>query len=574
MIKYLKKYWYAVVFAPVLLIIEVYGELTIPKLVARVIDEGIAVKNESIIYTFGMQILLLTVLMLIGGVGCAIFASIAGQGFGAELRKDMYKNIQTFSFANINKFKTSSLITRLTNDVVMLEQIVKIGLRMMIRAPILFFGGIVMAFTINSKLALILVVALPIMIISALIIARKGFPFFSEVQKKIDRVNNIIRENLIGARIVKVFNNEKMEEERFELANNDLMNMTIRGLNIMMWIMPIILLLMNLSIAAVVWFGAKLIGVNEFEVGDITAFITYITQILFALMMLSMVIFNISRSKASYDRIKEILNERSDIVNTEKSIHREIRKGEIEFRNVCFSYKDSDGSYVLKDINIKIKPGEVIAVLGSTGEGKTTLINLIPRMFDATEGEVLIDGINVKDYDLDSLRENIGMVLQKNILFSGTIAENIRWGKKDATDDEIDNVCDVAQIGSFIRSLPEKYNTIIGQRGVNFSGGQKQRLCIARAIIKKPKILILDDSMSALDTKTENKLRKALKEEMENSTIIIVAQRINTAKNADRIIVIDQNKISGIGTHDELIRTNEVYKEICESQMEVTNFEK
>lgn len=571
MLKYLKKYWYAVILAPLLMIVEVYGDLSIPKLVARVIDEGIAVQNETIVHEVGLKIILLTLLMLIGGVGCAIFASIAGQGFGAELRKDMYRNIQSFSFANINKFKTSSLITRLTNDVTMLEQLVKMSLRMMVRAPLMFVGGIIMALSVNAELGLIIAVALPIMIIVAFIISKKGLPFFVIVQQKIDRVNNVIRENLVGARVVKVFTREKLEEERFEIANNDLMNTTIKGLNIILWIMPIISLVMNLSIAAVIWFGAKLVGINGFEVGDITSCITYITQILFSLIMLSATILNVARSKASYDRVKEVLKEESDVVNIDSPIEREIEKGKVEFKNVCFAYKDSDGSYILNDLNFEIKPGELVAILGSTGSGKTTLVNLIPRMFDVSAGEVLIDDINVKKYNLKTLRENIGLVLQKNILFSGTISENMRWGKEDATDEEITKACEIAQIGDFIESLPDKYNTMIGQRGVNFSGGQKQRLCVARAIIKKPKILILDDSMSALDNSTENKLREALKKEMSGTTVIMIAQRINTAKNADKIIVLDKTRIVGIGSHDELIQSNEVYKEIYNSQMEVTD---
>lgn len=570
MLKYLKKYWYAALLAPLLMIVEVYGDLTIPKLVARIIDEGITLGNEAIVQELGLKIILLTLLMLIGGVGCAIFSSIAGQGFGAELRKDMYKNIQKFSFSNINKFKTSSLITRLTNDVTAVEQLVKMSLRMMVRAPIMFVGGIVMALSINKELATIIVFALPIMIIAALLIAKKGFPYFDVIQKKVDRVNAVIRENLVGARVIKVFTREKQEEDRFETANKDLMDVSIKGQNIVLWIMPVISLVMNLSIVAIVWFGAKLVGVNGFEVGDITSFITYITQILFSFMMLSACILMAARSKASIDRIKEVLNEKTDVSNGENPIDKRIENGKITFKNVCFAYKDSDGSYILNDLNFEIKPGESVAILGTTGSGKTSIINLIPRMFDVSEGEVLIDDINVKQYDLKSLREDIGMVLQKNILFSGTVAENIRWGKEDATDEEINEACDIAQICGFIRALPDGYNTRVEQRGANFSGGQKQRLCVARAIVKKPKILILDDSMSALDTATENKLRNALKEKMKDTTVVMIAQRINTAKNADKILVLDKTKIVGFGTHDELIKTTEVYKEIYNSQMEVT----
>lgn len=570
MIKYLKKYWYAAILAPLLMIVEVYGDLAIPKLVARIIDDGIARGNDAIVYELGVKIILLTILMLVGGVGCAVFSSIAGQGFGAELRKDMYSNIQKFSFANINKFKTSSLITRLTNDVTMIEQLVKMLLRMMVRAPLMFIGGIIMALSINKKLAIIIVVALPVMIIAAVIIAKKGLPFFNIVQQKIDRVNNVIRENLIGARVVKVFAREELEEQRFGKANDELKSISIKGLNIIMWIMPVISLVMNLSIVAVIWFGAKLVGVDGFEVGDITSFITYITQILFSLMMLSAGIINVARSKASYDRVKEVLEEKTDVSNIENPLDKNIEKGKITFKDVCFAYKDSDGSYILNNLNFEIQPGECVAILGATGSGKTSLVNLIPRMFDTSEGDVLIDDVNVKEYDLKVLRKNIGMVLQKNILFSGTILENIRWGKEGATEAEVDRACDIAQIGSFIRALPDKYNTMIGQRGVNFSGGQKQRLCIARAIVKKPKILILDDSMSALDTATENKLRNALKNEMKNTTVIMIAQRINTARNADKILILDKTKVAGFGTHDELIKTNAVYKEIYNSQMEVT----
>lgn len=571
MIKYLKKYWYAVILAPLLMIIEVYGDLSIPKLVAKVIDDGIALQDETVVTELGIKIVLLTILMLIGGVGCAIFSSIAGQGFGAELRKDMYKNIQGFSFANINKFKTSSLITRLTNDVTMMEQLVKIGLRMMVRAPLMFVGGIIMALSINAELGLIIAVALPVMIIIAAIIAKKALPFFIIVQQKIDRVNNVIRENLVGARVVKVFTREKLEEDRFEIANNDLMNTSIKGLAVIMWVIPIISLIMNLSIAAVIWFGAKLVGIDGFKVGDITSCITYVTQILFSLIMLSATVINIARSKASYDRVKEVLNEKSDITNCDNPIEKEISSGKIEFKNVCFAFKDSDGSYILNDINFDIQPGEFVSILGSTGSGKSTLVNLIPRLFDVSEGEVVIDDINVKNYDLKILRKDIGVVLQKNILFSGTIIENLRWGKEDATMEEIVRACKIAQIDDFINSLPDKYETMIGQRGVNFSGGQKQRLCIARAVVKNPKILILDDSMSALDNSTENKLREALRSEMKCTTVIMIAQRISTAKNADKVIVLDKTKIAGIGTHDELINNNDVYKEIYNSQMEVTN---
>jgi ATP-binding cassette subfamily B protein len=569
MLKYLKKYWYAVILAPLLMCVEVYGDLMVPKLVAEIINKGVSGGTVQIVYSYGYQIIIITVLMLVGGVGCAVFSSIAGQGFGTEIRADMFKKIQDFSFANTNKFKTSSLITRLTNDVVMLQMVVTMGLRMLIRAPLLLVGGIIMAMTISTKLALILGVALPVLVIAIVITAKKGFPLFEEVQKRTDRVTAVIRENLIGARVVKVFANEDLEKDRFDVASVDLKNTLTKAIFVIINMFPVVNIVMNFSILAVIWFGAKLIGVDGFQIGDITAFTTYITQILISLIMMTMVFLHLARSKASYDRVKEVLNEKPDVENLKIDSENKINEGEIDFKNVAFAYKDSDGTPVIKDITFKINKGESVAVLGSTGAGKTTLVNLIPRMYDVTSGEVLIDGINVKDYSLKELRESISMVLQKNILFSGTIAENVRWGKNDATDKEIEEACEIAQISDFINALPEKYNTIIGQRGVNFSGGQKQRLCIARALIRKPKILILDDSMSALDSGTENRLRKAIKQNMKDTTVVVIAQRISTAKNADRIVVLDKNVISGIGTHDYLLENNAVYKEIYESQLEV-----
>jgi ATP-binding cassette subfamily B protein len=569
MLKYLKKYWYAVILAPLLMCVEVYGDLMVPKLVAEIINKGVSGGTVQIVYSYGYQIIIITVLMLVGGVGCAVFSSIAGQGFGTEIRADMFKKIQDFSFANTNKFKTSSLITRLTNDVVMLQMVVTMGLRMLIRAPLLLVGGIIMAMTISTKLALILGVALPVLVIAIVITAKKGFPLFEEVQKRTDRVTAVIRENLIGARVVKVFANEDLEKDRFDVASVDLKNTLTKAIFVIINMFPVVNIVMNFSILAVIWFGAKLIGVDGFQIGDITAFTTYITQILISLIMMTMVFLHLARSKASYDRVKEVLNEKPDVENLKIDSKNKINDGEIDFKNVVFAYKDSDGTPVIKDITFKINKGESVAVLGSTGAGKTTLVNLIPRMYDVTSGEVLIDGINVKDYSLKELRESISMVLQKNILFSGTIAENVRWGKNDATDKEIEEACEIAQISDFINALPEKYNTIIGQRGVNFSGGQKQRLCIARALIRKPKILILDDSMSALDSGTENRLRKAIKQNMKDTTVVVIAQRISTAKNADRIVVLDKNVISGIGTHDYLLENNAVYKEIYESQLEV-----
>lgn len=436
---------------------------------------------------------------------------------------------------------------------------------MAVRTPIMLVSGIVMMIAMSPKISLIFLVLIPILTFTMILIIKKGFPLFKIVQEKIDKVNSVIRENLIGARVIKSFVRQDYEIDRFKNANNDLMETTIKSFNILVILAPLMTFIMNGAIASVLWIGAS----GHIEVGSISASITYMTMTLISLIMFSMIFMNFSRAKASYDRIDEVLNEKIDIENIENPENKPILKGEIEFNIKEFRFKDSKGEAILNDINLKINSGEMVAIIGSTGTGKSTLVNLIPRFYDVTKGYIKIDGIDVKEYDIKTLRDGIGMVLQENRLFSGTIEENIKWGKKNASLEEIKRACKVAQIDDYIESLPEGYSSHVEERGANFSGGQKQRLTIARALIKNPKILILDDSVSALDSTTELKLRKALREEYKETTILMIVQKISSCKEVDRVLVMDDGTIVGDGTHEELIENNEVYKEISNSQKEV-----
>lgn len=563
--KYMKGNWKYAILAPLCILIDTIGMMIVPQITSNVIDVGIKTNDVNYIINQGIIAVLGAVICMIGGFFAMYFSAKASYGFGANLRQDLINKIQEFSFANINKFTTSSLITRLTNDVEVLVNLVQMCLRMLIRTPIILVGGILMLYLTSKDIAKLFFALIPILVILILTVLVKAFPMFRKVQEKIDKVNSVIRENLVGARVVKSFVREDFENERFEDANEGLKDITIKSFGIMIVMMPMVSLIMNIAIALVLWIGSS----GTVEAGALSAAITYMMMALTSLMMLSMVFMNFSRAKASKDRIVEILNEVPDIKNKENAVNNKIEKGEVEYNVESFEFADSHGEAILENVKFKVNAGEMVAIIGSTGTGKSTLVNLMPRFYDVTKGEVKIDGIDVRDYDLTVLRDSIGMVLQENRLFEGTIEENIKWGKKDATLEEVKEACKIAQIDEYIESLPEKYNSHVEQRGANFSGGQKQRLCIARALIKKPKILILDDSVSALDSTTENNLRRALKEEFKDTTIFMIVQKISSCREVDRVLVVDDGTIVGNGTHEELIQNNDIYKEIYESQKEV-----
>ncbi len=533
--KYMKGNWKYAILAPILIMVDTAGMMIQPYFLQKIIDVGIANNDQNYIIQTGIIMIACALTSLIGGFLAMYFSSKAAYGFGSNLRQDMLSKIQEFSFSNINKFSTSSLVTRLTNDIEIIQQLVQMMLRMLIRAPFMLIGGIILTISMSPSIAMIFLVITPLLTLTMILTIKKAFPLFTKVQTKIDKVNSIIRENLIGARVVKSFVREEFEEERFGKANTDLKLTTIKSFNIMILLMPLVMLIMNVAIATVLWIG----GNGNIEVGQISAGITYMSMTLMSLVMLSMVFMNFSRTKASSDRILEVMNEIPDVKQETNAMKRKIEKGLVEYNIESFAFKDSDGEPILNDIRFTVQSGQTVAIIGTTGTGKSTVVNLMPRFYDVTKGYVKIDGIDVRKYDLQTLRDSIGMVPQENRLFAGTIEENIRWGKADATEAEIKHACKIAQIDEYIESLPDKYHSRVEERGSNFSGGQKQRLTIARALIKKPKILILDDSVSALDSTTEQKLMNALSEEFKDTTIFIITQRINSCKRADKILIMD-----------------------------------
>jgi len=562
---YLKPYWKYAVAAPLLMVLEVVCDLMQPQFMANIIDKGVATGDIPFILKTGLFMLLTALFGVVGGVGCTVFAVLASQHYGTDLRQDLFRKVESFSFRNLDKFSTASLITRLTNDVMQLQGIVLMMLRIMVRAPILAVGGIVLAVAIDLNLALISLSVLPVLAVVLVFVIRKGFPLFGIVQERIDRLNLVIRENLTGVRVVKAFVRAGHEEKRFGKANDDLSNMTIRATRVVGTSMPLMMFIMNTGIILAVWFGGVKVSEGNLMVGQIMALLSYVTQILFSLMMSAMLVMNFSRAKVSADRVREVLSEEQDIPDgssTDFPI-----PGQVVFEHVCFRYAGAQGDEVLNDISFTAEPGETLAVLGATGVGKTTLVNLIPRFYDTTSGVVRVHGRDVRDLTMDALRASIGTVLQESILFSGTVRDNIRWGKRDASDEMVEEAAKAAQANDFIDGFPDGYDAVIGQSGVNLSGGQKQRLSIARAILRKPHVLILDDSTSAVDLGTEARFRKALASVMGTATVILIAQRISSVMNADRILVLDKGRVSGMGTHDELMRDNAVYQEIYHSQV-------
>ncbi|SHF11717.1 ATP-binding cassette, subfamily B [Caldanaerobius fijiensis DSM 17918] len=564
--RYLKPYWIFALLAPLFMLIEVIMDLMQPKFLEKIIDEGIQRGDISYITRTGLIMVLIALIGMVGGVGSTVFSSIASRNFGFDLRNDLFRKVQAFSFKNIDKFKPATLITRLTNDVVQIQELVMMLLRIVVRAPLLCIGGIIMAVMINARLAAILLFAIPFLIAIFYIMVKKSLPLFSAVQSKIDRVNAVMRENLLGVRVVKAFVRHEHEKTRFFNANEELMDISLKAFGLIVFTMPLFMLIMNFSIVAVIWFGGLQVKAGTMQVGEIMAFINYMTQILFSLIMVGNIFLFITRASASAKRINEVLETDIDIKDKADADRSPIVYGKVEFRNVTFYYDENDSEPAIEDVSFVANPGETVAIIGTTGAGKSTLVSLIPRLYDATKGDVLIDGKNVKDLDLKVLRESIGIVLQESLLFTGTVKENISWGKEDASIEEIVEAAKAAQAHDFIMGFPDGYDTVISERGVNLSGGQKQRLSIARAILKRPKILILDDCTSAVDMATEKKIQMALRKYMKGTTTFVIAQRISTVKDADKILVMDSGKIVASGTHDELLRTCSIYQEIYNSQ--------
>lgn len=568
--KYITPYLSAFVIGPLMMLTEVAGEVMLPKFMSMIINNGVASRNVAYIGKMGTLMVLTVLFMAVGGILGAYFSAKASISFTSDMRNDLFRKVQQFSFENIDDYSTGSLVTRLTNDVQQVQNVLMMGLRMALRAPGMFLGALIMAFMMNRQLAVIILIVIPLLLAAIILILKTAFPRFGEMQRRLDRMNSGIQESLTNVRVVKSFVREDHEIEKFSKLNDDLKESSLRALRIVIATMPVMTFAMNVTTLAVVWYGGNIIIAGKMPVGDLTAFTTYIVQILMSLMMLSMVFLQSSRASASMKRINEIfdteigLND-DNVENKDKKV----TEGRVEFKNVSFGYSGENGrkDLVLEGISFTAEPGQTIGIIGSTGSGKTSLVQLIPRLYDVTGGEVLVDGVNVKEYSLKHLREGVGMVLQKNILFSGTIEENLRWGNEDAPMEDVIRFSESAQADPFVKTFKNGYDTEMGQGGVNVSGGQKQRLCIARALLKRPKILILDDSTSAVDTATEAKIRESLYHDLKDTTKIIIAQRISSVQEADQILVLEDGKIIGHGTHEELLKTCEAYSEIYTTQI-------
>ena len=563
---YILPYKSAFILGPLMMVTEVLGEILLPKFMSMIINHGVAQKDGGYILKMGFVMAITSFLMAAGGILGAYFAAKASISFTSDLRRDLFARVQQFSFKNIDTFSTGSLVTRLTNDIQQVQNLIMMGLRMMLRAPGMFLGALVMAFWMNAELAAVILVVIPLLTAAIVWILRTAYPRFTAMQKALDTLNSGIQEVLTNVRVVKSFVREDYEEKRFADTNRELKEAGLRALKIVIATMPVMMFAMNVTTLAVVWFGGNLIIGGRMAVGDLTAFTTYIVQILMSLMMLSMVFLQSYRAMASIRRIDEVLDEPNDLRDKNASQKdRKVEKGRVEFKDVSFSYREG-GEPVLSHISLTAEPGETIGILGATGSGKTSLVQLIPRLYDVTEGSVRVDGIDVREYSLKNLRDGVGMVLQKNVLFSGTIEENLRWGDETATEEEVRRAAVYAQADSFVNSFAEGYKTEMGQGGVNVSGGQKQRLCIARALLKKPKILILDVSTSAVDTATEAAIRTAFREDLKDTTKFIIAQRLSSLEYADRILVLEDGRMIGEGTQEKLLASCEAYREIYETQ--------
>lgn len=570
-LRYLKPYWLFALLCLLAMILEVSMDLLQPTLMSDIVDNGIlgdAAADENLRYVLitGLKMLVFSLIGCFGGIASAAFGTAAAQKMGNDLRKDAFAKVMHMSFQQTDKFTTGSLVTRLTNDITAIQEFVAMSLRMFVRTGMQFIGGIAVILTLNVNFGIVLVISLPVQLIAVAIIMKKASPLFSIVQSRLDKVNSVVQENVSGARVVKAFTREEYEINRFDNANTDLMTTNLKVQKLLATLNPILMIIMNASVIAIIMIGGFQVEAKAMQVGEVMAAVTYITQILMSVMMVGMMFQQVSRSAASMKRVNEVLSTNPVISDGNKSADSD-NSGTVEFRNVGFSYPGSSGKPVLSGIDLKVGKGQMIAILGSTGCGKTSLVNLVPRFYDATNGDVLVDGVNVKDYDVDTLRSKIGVVLQKSELFSGTVAENIRWGCETATDEEVKTAAKIAQAEEFIDGFNDGYDTMISEKGASLSGGQKQRMAIARAIIKKPEILIFDDSTSALDLSTEAKLHKALRENLSGVTVIMIAQRIASVMRADKIAVLENGSICAFGTHKELMESSSVYRDIYYSQM-------
>ncbi len=568
LIKYLKPYWFIALMTPLFMVIEVVVDLIQPKLMSKIVDDGVLAGNMELIITTGITMMLFVILGGIGGIGSAAFSSATSQSFAMDLRNDVFKKTMHLSFQQTDKFTTGSLVTRLTNDITMVQNLVNQILRMMVRTGMLFIGGVVMVLSLNVKFGLVLAAVLPLQALGTYIVLKKGSPLFKVVQKKLDKVNAVVQENVSGARVVKAYTREEHEKERFYSANEDLIGITMRVQKLMATAMPLLSILMNVTVLLIIYMGGLQVQARQMQVGEVMAAVTYISQILHGVMMFSMMFQVFSRASASASRLIEVLETEPAIHDGNRSLPPEQKeKGTVCFENASFHYPNTTGRPVLQGINLEVRPGEMVAVLGATGSGKSSLVNLVPRFYDTTEGRVLVDGVDVKEYTLDGLREKVGMVLQTSELFAGTILDNIRWGNESATEEEVIAAAKIAQADEFIQSFPDGYQTQITQKGASLSGGQKQRLSIARAILKKPEILIFDDSTSALDLGTEARLQKAMRQSLKGTTVIMIAQRVASVMGADRIAVIENGAIADCGSHYELLERSPLYQDIYNSQI-------
>lgn len=570
--KYLKPYALFAVLTPLSMVGEVLGDLLQPKLMSKIVDDGVLGQNMNLIIRTG----LLMLLVLIGGGACGIAASafggIASQSFSRDLRVDVFKRVMGLSFEQTDKFTTGSLVTRLTADITAIQQMVDFMLRMLMRDSLLFFGGIIMMLTLNVRFGIIILCALPVEIIMMIVILKKANPYYSIVAKRLDTVNSVVQENVTGARVVKAYVREDTEEKRFDDANVSLMESNLRVQTLMAILQPLLMIILNLSVIAVIVIGGWQVQAQAMKVGEVMAAITYLTQVLQGVMMMSMMFQTLAKASASANRLREVL-ETDPVIKSGSVSLSDKTGGTVSFKNVSFSYPETKGRPVISDLTLDIKSGESVAILGATGSGKSSLVNLIPRFYDCTAGEVLVDGVNVKDCKLDELRKKVGIVLQKSELFSGTVEDNIKWGDKNATHEEVISAAQAAQADEFIQKIPAGYEGIIAEKGASLSGGQKQRLSISRAVLKKPEILILDDSTSALDLGTEAKLRAEIDRKMNGTTLIIIAQRIQSVKSCDRIAVLDHGKLCACDTHENLLKTCEVYQDIYASQVKTSGGE-